>query len=268
MINVCLVGGLGRMGRTIASLAQEEPDIRIVSVWETPQVIAGSGDYSAATGYAKSPVTVSAQGKDAVVSADVVVDFATAVAFDQVVCVCEEFSKPLVTGSTAVPDKERKLEQLAENVAVVNSPNMATGINVVFALSRTLGESIGEASDIEIVETHHRTKRDVPSGTALEIGRILSSCTGKPVRVGRTEESTERADEIVIHSVRVGDVAGKHVIVLSPKGETLEISHTAQSRACFAAGALRAVRFAVKSPPGLYNMLDVLGISTWEEGSS
>ena len=260
MLNLCLVGGLGRMGRAIAQLVGSEPDLRIVSVWEGPEVAVGKSDYSAMTGYAKNHVDLTSDGPGAVSRCDVVVDFATADAFDDVVAACRQAAKPLVTGTTAIEDKQVKLGPLSQQVAVVSAPNMSIGVNVVFGMCESLAAVLGSTSDIEIVETHHRTKRDVPSGTALEIGRIMSSATGKPVHVARDGEAGLRDNEIVIHSLRVGDVAGKHTIVLAPKGEILEITHTAQSRVCFAAGALRAARYAAGAAPGLYSMADVLGL--------
>lgn len=249
------------MGKTIASLVGASDDLEIASVWETRDAI-GELDYRDATGYGKNPVSLTGDGEEALRLSDVVVDFSLARAFDEVIRACERQSRSLVTGTTGIADKEAKLEALARKVAVVSAPNMAVGVNAVFAISKILGQVLGGSSDIEIVETHHRTKKDVPSGTALEVGRILSSQTGKPVGVGRTEENLERGDEIVIHSLRTGTVAGKHVIAFAPQGETLEIVHTAQSRDCFAAGVLHAVRFVADSPPGLYTMLDVLGIGS------
>jgi 4-hydroxy-tetrahydrodipicolinate reductase len=248
------------MGRMIASLASAEADIKIASVWESPDAIAQASDYATATGYSKNPVELTADGARAAELADVVVDFATAAVFDEIVKVCESLARPLVTGTTAIPGKDQKVKPLAGKAAVVSAPNMAVGMNVLFGLCETLARVMGKTSDIEIVESHHRTKKDVPSGTALEIGRILGESTGKKVVVGRSAESVKRGDEIVIHSLRVGDVAGTHTVGFSPEGESLEITHTARSRACFAAGALRAARFAAATPPGLYSMRDVLGL--------
>jgi 4-hydroxy-tetrahydrodipicolinate reductase len=264
MTEICLVGGLGRMGREIASAMAGEDDLEIVSVWETAgsvEAMTGQGkDYAAATGYVKNPVKVSSDGLEAVGPADTVVDFSLAEAFGEVLLACEDLGKPLVSGTTAVEGKQERLAGLAKKVPVVSAPNMSVGVNAVFAISGILAGAIGSDSDIEIVETHHRSKRDVPSGTALEIARIIGDATGKTVRVGRTGGVSERGDEIVIHSLRSGDVPGKHTIAFSSHGETLEIVHTAHSRACFAAGVVRAVRFIADSPPGLYNMIDVLGL--------
>jgi 4-hydroxy-tetrahydrodipicolinate reductase len=250
------------MGREIASAVDAQDDLEIVSVWETAesvQAMGGSGkDYLAATGYCGNPVEVLSDGAEAVGPADVVVDFSLAGAFDDVVRACEDLGKPLVSGTTAVEDKQAKLAGLAGKVPVVSAPNMSAGVNAVFAISAILARTLGGDSDIEIVETHHRTKRDVPSGTALEIARIVGEAAGKPVKLGRTKADTERGDEIVIHSLRSGSVPGKHTIAFSSQGETLEIVHTAQSRACFAAGVVRAIRYVADAPPGLYNMIDVL----------
>jgi len=248
------------MGRQIASAVAREKDLEIISIWERMDVLSTAGDYAAAVGYNKNAVEVSSEGAGAIGPADVVVDFSLAAAFDQVVHACEELGKPLVSGTTAVEDKESRLAALAKRVPVVSAPNMSIGVNAVFAISGILAGTMGKKSDIEIVETHHRTKRDVPSGTALEIARIIGDATGKRVEVGRTGDNTERGDEIVIHSLRSGDVPGKHTVAFSSQGETLEIVHTAQSRACFAAGVMRAVRFIADSKPGLYNMIDVLGL--------
>ncbi len=264
MKRICLVGGLGRMGREIARAVSGEEDLAISSVWESPEALrlaAGDTvDYATAAGYGKNPVVLTSEGATAVAAADVVVDFSLSPAFDQVVRACEDAGRPLVSGTTAVKDKESRLAGLAAKVPVVSAPNMSVGVNAVFAISGILAGVIGKSSDVEIVETHHRTKRDVPSGTALEIARIIGRAAGKTVKVGRTGDNAGRGEEIVIHSLRAGDVAGKHVVVFSAAGESLEIVHTAQSRACFAAGVLRAVRFVAEAEPGLYNMLDVLGL--------
>ena len=172
--------------------------------------------------------------------------------------VCEDASKPLVTGTTGIDNKEALLASLARKAAVVSAPNMSVGVNSLLRLCEGLAGDIGELSDIEIVEAHHRTKKDVPSGTALEMARLIGARAGKRVVLGRTGTAGGRSDEIVIHSLRMGDVPGIHTVVFSLKGETLEVTHTAQSRECFAVGALRAARFVAKARPGLYSVLDVL----------
>jgi len=232
------------MGKAIASLAGVASDVAVVSVWESDAAIRRSGDFARSTGYAKNAVAVAAEGGAAVEVADVVIDFSLPETFSEVVRVCEDLKKPVVTGTTGVPDQPARLASLARKVAVVASPNMATGVNALFRLCDAAAREIGSLSDIEIVETHHRAKRDKPSGTALELARVVSAVTG---------------GQVPTHSLRVGDVPGRHTIVFALKGETIEITHNALSRDCFAAGALLAARFVARARPGLYTMLDVIG---------
>jgi 4-hydroxy-tetrahydrodipicolinate reductase len=232
------------MGRAITSLVAATPDAAVVSVWERASSLGPGTDFARATGYTKNPVELVADGETAVRGADVVMDFSLPDAFSEVVRVCDRLGKPLVTGTTGVPDKPAKLAPLAAKVAVVASPNMAIGVNAMFRLSEAAGRDIGGLADIEIVETHHRAKKDRPSGTALELARIVGACTTR---------------DVPVHSLRVGDVPGRHTIVFALKGETIEITHDALSRDCFAAGALLAARFVANARPGLYTMLDVIG---------
>ena len=258
MIDLCLAGGLGRMGRVIAGLVQADPDFRIVSVWETRQAIEEAGAYAETACYTKNPVKVVSRAQDAVDSSGVVLDFSFPEAFPDLVKACEKASKPLVTGTTGIEGKERMLAQLAGRVAVVSAPNMSVGVNALLGICGDLSRTLGKHADAEIIEIHHRGKKDLPSGTALEIGRVLAANAGKRVVVGRTVGGVVGADEIVIHSLRTGDVPGTHTVVLSLKGEALEITHRALSRECFASGALRAARFVARARPGLYSMRDVI----------
>lgn len=266
MLRLCLAGGLGRMGRVIAGLVADRDDMAIASILETPAAVDSVEDYDTEVGYSRNPVVLTSDANEAVAAAEVVVDFSLPDAFGAVVRACEEASAPLVTGTTGISDKQGRLKTLAGKVAVVDAPNMSVGMNIVFALCRTLGDIIGRTSDLEVVETHHRTKKDVPSGTALKIAGILKECTGKPVVVGRSAGSVGRGEEIAVHSLRAGDVAGVHSVLFAPEGETLELTHTARSRVCFAEGALRAVRFVSEASPGLYDMLHVLGLGQAKEG--
>jgi len=258
MLDLCIVGALGRMGRAVAVLVQGDPDARVVSAWDTSYAIQAAGGYAQATGYTKNEVLLTCEGERAAEGAAVVVDFSLPQAFDDVVRVCESLARPLVTGTTGIEAKETRLAGLALKAAVVSAPNLAVRMNALMEVCGGLAQAVGRASDIEIVEAHHRTKKDVPSGTALEIARAIGKRAGKRVIVGRGDGPQARSDELVIHSLRVGDVPGTHTILFSMPGEILEITHTAQSRECFAAGALRAARFAAAAGPGLYSMLDVL----------
>ncbi len=264
VLDLCIVGGLGRMGREVALLAGEDPGFNVVSVLEARAAVAATADYAAATGRSGGHVLLTADAHAAVEPADVVVDFSLPAGFEALLAALAEAPRPLVTGTTGIENKTARLTPLAGRTAVVSAPNMSVGVNILFALSGLVAGLAGEAADIEIVEAHHRGKRDVPSGTALEIADRIGRATGRPVRVGRSKGTQQRGDEVFIHSVRMGGVTGEHSVAFSLEGEVLRIEHAALARRCFAAGALRAARFAAEAKPGLYSMLDVLGLESQE----
>jgi 4-hydroxy-tetrahydrodipicolinate reductase len=201
-----------------------------------------------------------------IAACDVVVDFSHPSATDAVGRACLSKSKPLVIGTTGHSNEDRALlEAISKSVPVVLSPNFSVGVNALFWLTREAARMLGEDFDLEIVETHHRLKKDAPSGTAKKLAEIL--CEGRKldyaanVRHGREGLIGERpAKEIGVHSIRAGDVVGDHTVILAGPGERLELTHKAASRETFAAGALRAARWIVGKPPRLYSMEDVLGL--------
>lgn len=264
MLKLCVVGGLGRMGHAIAELVEKVTDFSIVSVLEAEETARTCRDYARETGYSRNEVLVTADAAEALGPADVVVDFSLPAGFDDVLEGMADTLRPLVTGTTGVDGKQDRLAGLAEKVAVVSAPNMSVGVNILFALSGLVAGLAGEAADIEIIETHHRFKKDVPSGTALEIARRIGKATGREIKVGRARGTQEREGDVFIHSIRMGGVAGEHTVGFSLEGEVLKIDHTALSRECFAAGALRAARFAAEASPGIYSMLDVLKLISRE----
>ncbi|MEY2548734.1 MAG: 4-hydroxy-tetrahydrodipicolinate reductase, partial [Verrucomicrobiota bacterium] len=157
------------------------------------------------------------------------------------------------------------LEKLAGSVPVVLSPNFSVGVNALFWLTRNAAQMLGDDFDLEISEMHHRLKKDAPSGTAKKLAEILCEVRKldytKDVRHGREGLIGERpTKEIAVHSIRGGDVVGDHTVIFAGAGERLELSHKAASRETFALGALRAARWIVGKPPGLYSMEDVLGL--------
>jgi len=199
-------------------------------------------------------------------SFDVLVDFSTPA---QAVA-CSDFAaeadKALVVATTGLSDEQKSVvSRAAERVPVVLASNTSVGANVLFALLERAGAALDESFDVEIVETHHRGKKDAPSGTALTAAAAIAGARGKDagtvVRGGRTGPDVPRGHgEIAIHSVRGGAVAGRHVVQFMSDLETLSVEHVALSRRAFAVGAVRAARFAAASEPGLYDMRDVLGL--------
>ena len=252
------------MGHAIASLVAKDDEYRIVSVLETSDAVEAASDYGRATGYSKNDVILTSDGVAALEVCDVVLDFSLPAGFADLMTHLKAKPRPLVTGTTGIEDKDARLDAISAAVAVVSAPNMSVGVNILFALSGLVAELAGDTSDIEIVEAHHRTKKDVPSGTAIEIAERIGMTTDRPIIVGRERGTQTRDRGVYIHSLRMGGIAGRHAVEFSLEGEVLRLAHTALSRECFAAGALRAASFAAKAAPGVYSMIDVLKLKSLE----
>lgn len=241
-VRVLLLGAKGRMGQAIVAAA-EKASVEIVAALDLGDDVSHSID-----------------------RCDVVIDFSNPGATGSLCRACADAKKSAVIGTTGHSKEERQLiDKLSESVPVVLSPNFSVGVNALFWLTRKAAELLGDNFDLEIAETHHRLKKDAPSGTAKKLAEILCDVRGldyaKNVRHGREGLVGERpANEIGVHSIRGGDVVGDHTVTFAGAGERLELSHKAVSRETFAAGALRAAQWVVDKPAGLYSMEDVLGL--------
>jgi 4-hydroxy-tetrahydrodipicolinate reductase len=179
---------------------------------------------------------------------------------------CAKNKKAIVIGTTGHSDIEKSaIRKLETKIPIVWASNFSTGVNTLFWLTRKAAEILGSDFDLEIIEMHHRLKKDAPSGTAKSLAEILAAVRKqqleKVARHGRVGIVGERtAAEIGIHSIRGGDVVGDHTVIFANAGERLELTHKASSRDTFANGALRAALWVVKQKPGLYDMQDVLGL--------
>jgi len=197
---------------------------------------------------------------------DTVIDFSSHDATPGIVELCAKNKKAVVIGTTGHSDSEKsKVIGFKSKIPMVWASNFSTGVNTLFWLTRKAAEILETDFDLEIVEMHHRLKKDAPSGTAKSLAEILASVREqqleKVARHGRVGIVGERtAAEIGIHSVRGGDVVGDHTVIFANAGERLELTHKASSRDTFANGALRAALWVVKQKPGLYDMQDVLGL--------
>ena len=236
-LRIALVGAAGRMGQAIADVAASE----------NAEIVAKSdlGDEIALAG------------------AEVLIDFSHP---DASRSICDSVIKskvPLVMGTTGHSTKQRdEIAAAAKQIAVVFASNFSVGINALLALTERAAKILGDDFDLEIVEVHHRMKKDAPSGTAKTLAEILQrALPTKNLRHGREGISGEREkSEIGIHSVRGGDVVGDHTVIFAGQGERVELTHRAGSRETFARGALRAARWVVGKPAGLYDMRNVLGL--------
>lgn len=243
-LRVVLCGAGGRMGQAIQTCAQREPrNYRVVAtLGRTNHLEVG------------------------VEAGDVVVDFSGPAVTADLLAACRRLRRPLVIGTTGHDQGQRAaIREAAGEVPIVFAANFSVGVNALFWLSREAARILGPSFDLEIVEVHHRLKKDAPSGTARRLAEILAEARSlsyeEDVRHGRHGLVGERpSDEIGLHAVRGGDVVGDHLVLFADLGERVELVHRASNRETFAAGALRAAAWLPGRPPGLYDMEDVLGL--------
>ncbi len=203
---------------------------------------------------------------EAIAGGDVVIDFSSAAALEPILRDCRHTGTPLVVGSTGHTAAQRDLiAEAAGEIPVVFAANFSVGVNTLFWLTREAARILGPAFDLEVIEVHHRLKKDAPSGTARRLAEILAEARdlryAEDARHGREGLVGARtAGEIGVHAVRGGDVVGEHTVLFADVGERVELTHRASSRETFAAGALRAAAWLVGRTPALYDMEDVLGL--------
>jgi 4-hydroxy-tetrahydrodipicolinate reductase len=243
MTKVIIIGAKGRMGQALLACAKNFPELEVVGAID-------QGDDLGAV----------------IARADVVIDFSFHGVTLGVAELCAKNKKAVVIGTTGHSAEEKaKLVALKTQIPMVIATNFSTGVNTLFWLTRKAAEILGPAFDLEVVEMHHRLKKDAPSGTAKSLAEILAEVRQqqleKVARHGRVGIVGERtAAEIGIHSIRGGDVVGDHTVIFASNGERVELTHKASSRDTLANGALRAAQWLVQQKPGLYNMQDVLGL--------
>jgi 4-hydroxy-tetrahydrodipicolinate reductase len=256
-------GACGRMGQRIAQLAYEDRELVLGAALEAPGHPQQGRDYGEIIGLGKIGMLVTSFLPPER-RLNVLIDFSTPDGTMAVLPLCVERHLPLVVATTGhTPGQKREIEAAAHHAAVLVAPNMSLAVNVLMKLVRQAALALRDKGfDVEILERHHRFKKDAPSGTALHFARIVQEVMGQTeLRHGREGLVGERpAAEIGIHAVRVGDNVGEHTIVFSTLGETLELTHRAHARDCYARGALQAARFLADRPAGRYSMDDVLGL--------
>jgi 4-hydroxy-tetrahydrodipicolinate reductase len=229
------------MGREIAALAADDPDITLV------------GGLSRRSGDQPS---VYANAADLLPHIDVLIDFTSPAATVANALACVAAGRPLVSGTTGLDaEQSAVLREAAQAIAVFHAANMSPGVNAMLAVLPALVRAL-QGYDVEIVETHHRHKVDAPSGTALALARVAADASGDPlagrVRYGREGASQRAPGEIGIHAVRAGGNPGEHAVILTGDGEEIGLTHRAFSRAAYAEGVLRAARLIASQPPGWY----------------
>lgn len=236
MINVIILGAAGRMGSTIARLAEEDPEIKIAGLVERPgHPIVNSNLYGC---------IISDSLSDVIEKGDVVIDFTSKDTLIKHIDIAKEGKKAMVIGTTGLSSNQMAdIKEGAKYIPILYSSNMSFGMNVIFKILPHISKLLSEF-DIEIIEAHHKQKVDAPSGTAKKLFEILKASSGK--------------DKIDIKSIRAGDIVGDHTILFASFGERIELTHRATSRDVFAYGALKAAKFIFNKEPYLYSIFDIL----------
>ncbi len=265
MIKVVVTGAAGRMGTQIARLVRATEGMAVAGAVERPGPAVGQ-DVGTLAGLGPIGVAVVDDLAKALPGADVVIDFTSHEASARHAEACAERGVPLVIGSTGfTPEAKARVAAAARRIPIVLSPNMSVGVNVLFELVRQAAKVLGEAYDVEIVELHHKKKRDAPSGTAVRLGEVAAEALGRDPKdalaYSRHGIIGERPPwQIGLQTLRGGDVVGEHTVFFCGEGERLELTHRATSRDQFARGAVRAAQWIVGRPAGVHDMADVLGL--------
>jgi 4-hydroxy-tetrahydrodipicolinate reductase len=256
-------GACGRMGLRVVQLAHEDKSLAIGAAFEAPSHPDQGRELGDVAGFKPIGVSITSDlpaGKHL----DVVIDFSLPAGTMSALKICLGRRIPLVIATTGhSPEQKREIEEAAHETAILMAPNMSLAMNVLMKLLAEGARALKDKDfDVEIIERHHRFKKDSPSGTALHLAKIVQGIMGqKHIRHGREGLVGERpGEEIGIHAVRVGDNVGEHTVIFTTLGETLELVHKAHSRDCYVRGALQAAKFLANRPAGWYSMADVLGV--------
>ena len=263
MTKIAITGAAGRMGRRIAALAIESEQFDIVAATDAPGHPEMGRDIGELAGVGTFGVPVTDElGNDA---PDVLIDFSLPEGTMKILPVCRDRGVAMVIGTTGLTESQlAEVADSAGQIPIVHAANMSVGVNLLLKVVAEVASALGPDYDIEIAETHHRFKKDAPSGTAIALAKSICAATGKEygdtVVFGRGGQQQRVEGEIGMHALRVGDTVGEHTVSFGNLGETITVGHTAHTRDTFVRGALRAAQWLAGKPAGLYSMLDVLGL--------
>ena len=266
MIKVIVAGAAGRMGSRLVALTKESTALSLAGAIEGKGHHALGEDAGEVAGAGKIGIPVTDDLSALLDRGEVVIDFSAPEATLTHLRVVAEHRRAMVIGTTGLNAGQLdELKSVARQVPCVFSPNMSVGVNLIYKVISEMAKTLGDDYDIEVIEAHHRLKKDAPSGTALKIAEVLARAVNRDLnqvgvyaRKGLIGERKKR--EIGIQTIRAGDIVGDHTILFGGMGERIEVTHRASSRDTFARGALRAARWVVRQPPGLYDMMDVLNL--------
>lgn len=265
MIKVIVAGAAGRMGSRIIQMIQQSPEVELTAGFDHPDHPGIGEDVGQIAGIGERGIPLVGSLKEVIDLGDVIIDFTVPKATLDNIRMAAEHNTPMVIGTTGITGEMLKeVTELAQTIQCVMAPNMSVGVNVLFKIAGETAQLLGPDYDVEILEAHHRFKKDAPSGTANRLAQIVAESTHRNLnqvavfeRKGMIGERKE--DEIGIQSLRAGDITGEHTVIFGGIGERLELIHRAHNRDNFARGAVRAAAWVVSQPRGLYDMRDVLG---------
>ncbi|WP_416305238.1 4-hydroxy-tetrahydrodipicolinate reductase [Neptunicella sp. SCSIO 80796] len=269
MIRVGIFGANGRMGRVLIEATNNADNLTLGGAAVRADSAWVGMDVGELAGIGKQGLAVSGDPESLVDDVDVIIDFTLPAALETNLAWCVANNKPIVIGTTGLNQAHKiALNKAAQHIPVVFAANYSIGVNLLLNLVRQAARVMGESADIEIVETHHRYKKDAPSGTAMALGEFIADELQRDLQqcavYGREGDTGERNQQTIgFATVRAGDVVGDHTVIFADIGERLELTHKASSRLTFAKGAVRAAEWLVNRPAGLYSMQDVLDLA-WQ----
>jgi 4-hydroxy-tetrahydrodipicolinate reductase len=266
MIRIAVAGAEGRMGSRIAALSRDYDGLKLAGAFERSGHKDKGKDIGTLIGIGETGVLLADSPADIIDDIDVVISFTTVEASLEHLRLAAKKGKAIIIGTTGfTKDNLKEVSRLTKKVPCVMASNMSMGVNLLLKVLQDVAKVLGDSYDVEIIEAHHRMKKDAPSGTALKMAQAVATALNRNLdkvavygRKGITGERTAR--EIGIQVIRAGDIVGEHTVIFGGLGERIEITHKASSRDTFARGALRAALWIHDKPAGLYDMQDVLGL--------
>jgi 4-hydroxy-tetrahydrodipicolinate reductase len=266
MIRVAITGAAGRMGRALIESCTSSPNLQFSVAIEHPESTVIGSDAGEIAGVGKTGVKIVSNLSTMLDDFDVLIDFTVPEVTLANLTLCRAAKKRMVIGTTGFSEEQRvEIQKFAQDIGIVFAPNMSVGVNLTFKLLEIAAKVLGDTVDIEIIEAHHRYKKDAPSGTALRMGEVIARALHRNLAecavYGREGKTGERNRQTIgFETIRAGDIVGEHTVMFADMGERIEITHKASSRTTFANGAIRAAEWIMPHSQGLFDMQDVLGL--------
>jgi len=266
MVKIAVAGAAGRMGSRITALSKEYEGLQLTGAFEKKGHKDIGKDIGTVVGIGNTGVTLVDSLESIIDSVDLIIDFTTISSTKENIKLTSSKGKAMVIGTTGFSkDDLKEISELTKKIPCVMASNMSMGVNLLLKILQDIARVLGDDYDIEIIEAHHRLKKDAPSGTALKMAQVIADAVNRNLdevavyaRKGIMGERTKK--EIGIQTIRAGDIVGEHTVIFGGLGERVEITHKASSRDTFARGALKAALWLSGKPAGLYDMQDVLGL--------